>query len=329
MGKLKAKIQFYNSMASMYEVGLPLSKALRQRHSWPIRRPALEMAEEMEMDGTTFSEQMRKYPWLFSKLECQLVRAGEETGHLDRVFKSIASWFELQRKLRGQIIADMIYPIMLFHFAAVMIPLISFLTGQATLPGVFLRIICFLAPPYFLLALLIASKFLKAYLDFEIPSAVSKALLFIPVFGTLARKLDYARFFNVYSLAIESGMPMRNSVRLGADACRSSFMRRMFLDTAARIEMEGCSFTEAFFSFIFPGDKDSPAIAILESGEISGKIHETARKTAETFQYESEESMKLMANIIPKAIYIVIVIYMAVTIIGFWSNLYSNVNRML
>ncbi|OGV36769.1 MAG: hypothetical protein A2X48_17395 [Lentisphaerae bacterium GWF2_49_21] len=326
MNQLSSKVQFYRSMAMMYDAGLPLSKALAQRHPHPLRKICRGMSEGIDKNGSTMSEQMRSYPWFFTNLECRLVKAGELTGGLDVIFKSLAEWFETRKKLNSRIISGMAYPALLFHFAAFAIPFISFLLGKASIAGTILQIAIFLCPPYlFLLSYLVFTKF-KHLFNMDPPLFLSRMALNVPVFGKLFRKMDYARFFGVFSLALDAGLNIKDSINLGADACRNRYIRYIFLQTAGKIDEENCTFTEAFSSFIPPGENGSMEISMIETGEQSGKIPDAARHVASVYQFEAEETLNLVANLVPKIVYIIIVIYMAFTILSFWSQLWGQQN---
>ena len=320
MGRLKSKVQFYRSMAMMYDAGLPLSKSLAQNHSSQMRGISTAMSVSIEKDGSTMSEQMQTNPRFFTNLECQLVRAGERTGGLDVIFKALADWFETRQKLNNRIISGMAYPILLFHFAAIIIPCITFLIGKTTVAGTLLNIAVFLCPPYLILfAYLLIDRF-KYLFKTEIPVVFSRMALGIPVFGNLFRKMDHAQFFGVFSLAMDSGISIKESINLGAESCRNQYVRKAFLQTASKIEEEGCNFTEAFAACM-PEEQSSMEFSMLETGEQSGKISDSAKHVANAYNEEAQLALNIIANIVPKIVYFIIVIYMALTIIRFWTQL--------
>ena len=56
-----------------------------------------------------------------------LVNAGDRSGRLDACFKLLAGYYEERSKMARKMIADLQYPVFLFHFAVVVFAFIDFL----------------------------------------------------------------------------------------------------------------------------------------------------------------------------------------------------------
>lgn len=330
MGLVKSKIHFYQSMATMTEAGVSIVQALRQKHPRPFNSVGPTMANTIENGEGNFNELMNRYPSTFTSLECQLVAVGEQTGRLDTVFRSLSEWYQLRRRLTSQIISDMIYPVVLYHFASVIIPFISFFIDKGrTIPSVIIEIIFFLSPFYLILVLSQLQNLAGKIFHIQLPSFLGSIFLYIPLLGVVIRKLNYSRFFHAFSIAVEAGIMVPESTRLGANACSNSYIRTTFINVANSVETHGGKFSEAFKEYIFPADRESMAVTVMETGELSGKIDETAKHIAKIYQQESEESLKLLASIIPKIIYFGLVLFIAYTIISFWTRIFSQTTQLL
>lgn len=324
----KSKILFYRSMASMIEAGLPLSKSLRQRHTGIFRRTAPEIAADIEAGKGSLCDIMLTYPHVFSETDCALVRAGEQSGKLDKVFKSLAENLEFQRNIKSTAVSNMLYPAFLFHFAAIAVPAVSVLTGKLSLAGAALNTIFTLLPVYaFALALGFPGIF-NFMRNTSVMMFISGALLQFPLLGSLIRKLNYARFFMIYAMTLEAGISTIKSVRISATACMNKYLRAIFMKTAATMENEGITFAEAYGRYIFPSDITSVSLSLMESGELSGKPDETAAHIARLYKDEAEESIKRITYIVPKLIYFVMVIYLAWNILSFWSSIFARASAL-
>jgi type II secretory pathway component PulF len=179
-------------------------------------------------------------------------------------------------------------------------------------------------PPYLLFFL----WQLKKSANVQLPDWLGSFFLSIPLVGSIVRKTDYARFYRAYGISLEAGIPAPNAVTLSAGACGNPVLRDIFLNTASKMAEDRCSFCEAYADYIYEADIDSPEISMMESGEISGKADEAAKHLANMYQGESEEAVRRLAKIVPKLIYIAIVIYMAISIVNFFAVLLKKTTAL-
>ena len=128
MAALKERIQFYHTLATLLEAGLPLSRALKQRFPGKFRRAARRLSERLAA-GSSLTLAMHSLP-LFSRFECNLTAAGENTGRLPEVFHTLEEWFDLNRRLRSRIISGLLYPIFLYLVSICILAVIDFFSGQ-------------------------------------------------------------------------------------------------------------------------------------------------------------------------------------------------------
>ena len=315
-------------MATLIEAGLPISKSLRQRHSVSLSKITSEMADSIERGEGGLAEQMGKYPGTFSRLECQLINVGERTGHIDRICKNLAESFKLQSKMKSKIIAGLMYPGLLFHFAAVIGPSLSFILGGSSLAETILSVLLFLSLPYAVLTIYLILKHSKKILGLELPDFIYVAILNIPLAGLLIRKLDYVRFFRCYGATIGAGMPVALSIKISAETCSNPWIRNSFLKCSRKVEGENCTFHEAFEKYVFPSDRDSIALSLMETGEISGTPDKSAKNIADIYQSEAEQALTLIADMVPKIIYFALAAYIGFKVIRSWQIIFSKTTEI-
>ena len=325
---MKAKIRFYYSMASLIDAGLPITKALRQHLPSSFQDLAKSLANDIEAGKGQLNELMQNYPEVFIDFECRIVKIGEETGSLDRSFKILADFYQERQALGSNLIAGLVYPAFVYHFAAVLIPFISFIMEECSLLGTIIRIALALGIPYALGLTFFTYKCLESQRKIKAPMSLSSFCLNIPLLGILIRKLNYARFFHVFSITISAGINMVDGVILAAGSCGNAWIRCSFLKTAEEIKIENMPFSEALRHQIHPKDNESIAVQIMENGELSGKNDESAAKIAEIYRNESQSAMKLIVSIVPKAVYICMAIYIGWVIISFWSKIFSKTTSL-
>jgi type II secretory pathway component PulF len=68
-------------------------------------------------------------------------------------------------------------------------------------------------------------------------------------------------------------------------------------------------------------------VNLYTSGEISGKLDETLRRLRDYFQEEGSRRMQLLAQMIPRVIYLAVAIAIAGFIIKFYLGYFSEIQK--
>jgi type II secretory pathway component PulF len=324
MPSLKARSQFYVTLATLDEAGVPRVRALQTGMPRGFAGAARRIAEALRVEGITMSEAMSHLPSLFSRFECNLVAVGEATGRFDTVCHSLAQWFTFVGAVRSKVISALLYPIVVYHAAAVLVPFISVILGKCTDQRAMLQGGAMIALPW---VLLLCWCFFGGLL-MALPG-VADLLLALPFVGGVIYRLDCARFFQAYSMGLNSGLGMFETVDLGAGACRNPAMARRFRRVAAIMRAEGSTFAQAFVAHPSARDRSSMIPAMMQTGENTGRSAEMAERIARVSREEAETSIERAAHIGPTLLYLCLALYIGYQIIQFYGQLYSNVNQLL
>ena len=118
---------FFQRLGVMLEAGLPLTGALaslgRERRAG-VRRLARELADGVAQ-GLTFAEAATAHPGLIDPGHLPLLRAGEQSGRLPETLKRLADGLERRRQLRVRIGTSLLYPILIFHLAVLVLTVVK------------------------------------------------------------------------------------------------------------------------------------------------------------------------------------------------------------
>jgi type II secretory pathway component PulF len=324
MPSLKNRIQFYNALATLEEAGVPRVRALQTGLPFGFAVPAKRMARALQAEGVTLQEAMGQLPSLFSRFERNMVAVGEATGRMDTVFRSLAKWYEFVGSVRSKVISGLLYPLMVYHMAAVMIPFITTITSKVPPEAAIRRGITLIAIPWILL--LVWNFFGSVIL--AIPG-LSIVLLEVPLLGGVIYRLDCARFFQAYSMGLNSGMGMFETVELGAEACKNPTMRNRFRKLGKIMRSEGMTFTMAFLDRPTARDRSSPIPAMMQTGEETGRSAEMADRIARISREEAETAIERAARVFPTLIYLCIAAYIGYQIIQIFQQIYAPVQDLL
>ena len=320
MSLLRDKSQFYRSMATLTNAGLPTVRALRQNHPGVTKRIAHRMADAVEDGEGDLGELMGLHPRVFSIFERQLVSVGQSTGRLDTVYVALADWLNLLGQLRGQVISGLLYPILLYHAGVVLTSGISILLKQVSLTVGIIQMSVLLGVPW--AAVILYGLWRSAGPAGGVrPVPLDMLLLHLPILGSLVRKLNYAQFFRALGLALDAGVRVVDAVRLSADTCASPVLKARFRQTADSIAVEGCGFVEAFQIHAFPGAQNTLVESLLATGEQAGSMPEMAGRLGNIYWDDAELALRRIADLVPKLVYIALVVYMGFKVLSFWGQI--------
>ena len=327
MSALRDRSQFYFSLASMLEAGVPMLRAMKQSYPGRFRRVARALGERLEA-GASLSDAVREAT-AFSGFERSVITAGELTGNLPTVFRSLGEWFALKQTLRGKVISSMLYPLLMYHFAGPVLCVADFFIGKATeqevnLAALVWRLVWWTALPW---VLYIAGRMVWPMLrrSYVFGSVISA----LPVVGKLLFRLEGASFFKSLSLCLNAGLGAAVSVRTAADSSVNQVFRRRYQRMAKVIEDESVGFVEAYSRHQTGREAKSPIPALMTTGEESGQLDEYAERIARMLTDEASQQLETLANLLPKAMYFGLMCYIGYKIISFYASFASKLSELL
>ncbi|WP_305906750.1 type II secretion system F family protein [Methylomarinum sp. Ch1-1] len=108
----------FHQMAVMLRSGISLMDALNMtaRHCRIGARPTWQDLTKRIQQGSSFTEALSEHK-IFTNFTIQLVRVGEQTGHLNTVMDQAAEEMKANRKLKKQIMTALRYPAFTLLFA--------------------------------------------------------------------------------------------------------------------------------------------------------------------------------------------------------------------
>jgi len=255
--------------------------------------------------------------WL-PALDKALLMAGEQSGRLEACLRMLAEYYRDRAKLARQLIADLAYPVFLFHFAIFIFPFAQFFASGNWMA--YLRqTLGILLPVYCLLGILIYAMQSR---HGERWRAVLESLLQpIPVLGTARRYLALARLAAALEALLSAGVTIIEAWELAATASGSPALRRTVLgwrplvnagQTPAEVVSASPRFPEIFASQ-------------YNSGEISGTLDETLRRLRNYYQEEGSRKLHAVAQWTPRLVYLLIVFMIAWNVIKFWTGYFKQI----
>src|ERR1035437_2822571 len=129
-------IIFTRQLSSMLTSGLTLMRGLEILKEQVKNQTLIEIITSIIADvseGKTFAQAIEKYPKVFSHIYVSIIKAGEESGLLDKVLLRLADNLEKQSKLKSTIKSALMYPaIVIIMMVGVMGIMMVFVLPQLT-----------------------------------------------------------------------------------------------------------------------------------------------------------------------------------------------------
>ncbi len=308
--KPKEIMLFTRYLSTMLGAGLPLLQAMdiiaRDQENPALKNVILSLKSNIS-GGKTLAESFSHYPHYFGSLYCNLIKAGENSGTLDKILKRLVIYLEKTQMIRQKIKKALIYPIAIMIVAtAVSLILLIFVVPQfkamfssfgAPLPF-FTRIVIALSEffrSYWWVIILVIGiavvafkKMLKQNKEFH--DLLDRWSLHLFIFGPVIQKGIIARFTRTLSTTLEAGMPiveaMKSMVDLMGNKTYSTALLKICDDVRSGQQLN----TSMAETKLFP----NMVIQMVAIGETSGTLSDMMSKIAD---YYEDEVSQIVDNI--------------------------------
>lgn len=284
----------YGQLARMLEAGIPLTEALAvvSGRGRARLRDAFDRVRKALAGGSTLSEALARDPVLFSGRMRSLVEAGERSGGLPAVFRSLGEAIELRLRLRRRILRACLYPFILFTLSFFLLPLSKLFIG-----GVAAYLKASLVPYLLALGCLAIVLLGLPWILRKIvgPAGLQKVVRALPAAGRLSRLRVKATFCRRLASSLSAGLDINQALRLSAAATGDAELSGK-IEQAIQAIGQGATLNEALGRQKLFDDEFMLAIS---SGELSGKLTEAleqqARLGEEAFLHRLEVAVQLLA----------------------------------
>lgn len=320
-GQLARLAEYYHQLSAMQAAGLSLVQALEQIRDHPPSRSFRELTHrvlEGLRQGLTYTESLTLLGTWVPAFDRALLSAGEQSGRLDASCRLLSDYYEGRAALARQVISDLMYPFFLLHAAVFLFPFAQFfLSGNV---GEYARqTLGVLGPIYAVVLLLILAcqgRHGEAW-----RSGIERVLHPIPVLGRARRSLALARLTASLEALLNAGILMVNAWSLAAAASGSPALRRAVARWTPRLQAGEPP------GDLLPQTREFPELFsnLYRTGEISGSLDDTLKRLRAYYEDESRRKLKALCMWVPRVIYLVIVVMIALRIVGFWVGYYNGI----
>jgi type IV pilus assembly protein PilC len=310
---VKEKALFTHQFATLLKAGMQLTTALetlaRQTRNKHLGAVITQIHSDIEQ-SSCLSEAMSRHPKVFSRIYTAVVEAAEQSGALPETLTILSSQLKSQASVKSRIKSALIYPIFLLAVSALVVTVLMtfvipkflelFVNANQALPMPTRILVCvtelfknswwmiFILLLGSISAVMIALKNKRFKLFFD------TLLLKLPLFGTLNRKLQLARFARTFGSLLHGGVDILSAISTTKGTTNNS----AFVENITSIEeklLRGATVAKAMTQQKYFTEITANMVAV---GEDAGMLPEMLLEVAEMYDQESESAISAVTTLL-------------------------------
>jgi len=304
---------FTRQLANLVKSGVSVLRSiniLKEQSENRFLKKILENIAYQINNGRSLSDAFAEYPNIFSLLYVTMVRAGEESGNLQAMLDSIATYQRSQEELRSRVRTAIAYPILMFFvgmgtvyfmFSFVlprMSALFDTMGDQLPLPTRILLKLSALVSQWGLWSIFALTVF--AYLMTQWAKSrigkktLSHMVLNIPLIGDILLRSELARFCRTLVLLSQGGVSLVGALQVAIPLLENEVVKAHLIKCRETL-IAGGSFGET----LKKSDKIPSMMGYLVAvGEETGNLDDVLLELALTYENETNEKIKIMTTLL-------------------------------
>ncbi|HVO55417.1 MAG TPA: type II secretion system F family protein [Solirubrobacterales bacterium] len=318
---MRALAVFSRQFATLVASGMPMLRTLQtleeQTEEEKIKQAVRGLRADVEA-GSSLEQAMERHPKVFDRLFRAMVRSGEQSGQLESALDRVAFQVEKSDALRRQVKSALMYPILIFGVATVvLVAIVAFVIP------VFVNIFNELAaehpgensslpiPTQICVGM---SDALTGYWFVIIPALVATVFVFVKwkktdrghatwdrvklripfKIGDVIQKVALARWSRTFAGAVSAGVPMLQAIKLTGETSGNVVVEQAMEDVYASVRRGGTLAAPIESNSVFP-----PMVGhMISVGEETGQLESMLSKIADFYEAEVDAKVKALTALL-------------------------------
>lgn len=328
--------QFTKQFGTMISAGVPILQSLEilyKAEKNPTLKKSLKGISQEVGEGKTLAEAMAKQQG-FSRMYCNLIKAGEAGGVLETILTKLATHLERQEQIKNKIKSALTYPtvacvvgiLVVWGLLVFIVPKFMEMLSESNQE-----------PPFVTLLVVNTSKFLQewtpimgpaffafvVFLNYWRKSPAGKPIfdrvtMRLPIFGGVIIKGNMASFTRTLSTMLSSGVALIDSLEICTETIDQTCLVRDIKGIRKAIT-EGQTFAEPLSKI----DYIPPMVTqMVKVGEQTGRLDEMLDRIADVFEEEVNRLIEAMTKMIEPLIIVVLGGIVAVILVAMYLPIF-------
>lgn len=284
---LQDRMDFTSTLQILAQSGIPIIESLmfieNDAAKLKVRLVAKELRRQI-MAGATFADTIAKYPDQFGQIYIGLVKAGEDSGELEKTLQRLLELLGKEAAIRGKVIGTLMYPMFVIVLAVIIVLVmlmfvfpvfkemfdgmgkdLPWITATLMSAGIFLKTYWFFVP----IILGSIAGFFTFIMRWQ-PSKrkIDEFVLKVPLLCDLIQYSNFANFVAVMQVACDAGVPIIECLYL-ANVTLTNYTLKTKIETATLKVQQGQHLSIALRSTrVMP----KMILFMIATGEQSGRL---------------------------------------------------------
>ncbi len=336
---LQDKIDFTSTFQILTQSGIPVIESLvfmeNDAAKLKIRLVAKELRRQI-MAGSTFADTIAKYPKIFGQIYIGLVRAGEDSGELEKTLDRLLELLKKEAAIKSKVVGTLMYPAFVILLAMVVVTVmlvfvfpafkdmfdnqgkpLPWITAFLMSIGEFLKTYWILIPIIFG-TVIFGATFL---MNWE-PSKrkIDEFVLKVPVLCDLIQFSNFSNFIAVMQVAYDAGVPIVDCLYL-SNLTLSNYTLQGKISQATTKVQQGQHLSLALRSTqVMP----KMILFMIATGEQSGRLGEMLLQATAFIDKKLDAIIDLMTKMVEPLMLIVIGSIVLVLALALYLPLFSS-----
>ena len=332
----KAFTVMCSQFAIILSAGIPIARCVHliadKTTDKPLKKMLNEVAEDVEAGRSISASFEERGARILPPTFVETIRAGEESGNLDRSFRNLYEHFDKQTKMASKVRSAVAYPLFVLVIAVLVVIVLMvkvvptfmaiFESYDAQLPGVTLALIAIsnFFSRWWMLLLAIAIILYVAYKLYNNTEQgrlnLAQWSLKLPVLGNIGQLNAASQFANTMATMLGAGLPMTKAVSITANVLSNYYISNEIGKLTQKLEEGRALGTSMREAQVMP----DILVDMVSVGEETGEMESTLKTIARFYDAELDDAVaSALAKLEPALLvgmagiagFIVIAVYMA------------------
>ena len=331
-------VTFTRQFATMVDAGLPMLQCLdvlSTQASNPAFRKVLTDVKNSVEGGQSLADSLKKHPKVFDKLFTNMISAGETGGVLDTILNRLATYIEKNSKLVKQFKGAMVYPAAIVIVSTIItlvlliyvIPMFESMFGEmgATLPALTQAVVNVsvvvrtnMGPVFGALAVLIIGGNI-AVKNPKTKLIIDRAILYVPIFGDVIKKVAIAKFTRTFGTMLASGVPILEALDIVAGTAGNSVVESGLRRVREKLS-EGKTMAQPLSEIpVFP----PMVVQMISIGEATGSMDTMLNKIADFYDDEVDNVVTALMSLLEPVIMVGLAVVLGGLVIAMYLPVFE------
>ena len=336
---LQDRMDFTSTMQILAQAGIPIIESLMFIESDAAKLKVRLVAQELRkqiMAGATFADTIAKYPDQFGQIYIGLVKAGEDSGELEKTLQRLLELLTKEANIRGKVIGTLMYPMFVIILAVIIVLVmlmfvfpvfkdmfdnmgreLPWITQTLMDAGIFLKTYWFFVP----IILGSIGGFFAFIMRWQ-PSKrkIDEFVLKIPLLSDLVQYSNFANFIAVMQVAYDAGVPIIECLYL-ANVTLTNHTLKTKIETATQKVQQGQHLSIALRS---TGVMPKMILFMIATGEQSGRLGDMLLQATSFIDKKLDGIIDTMTKMIEPIMLIVIGSIVLTLALALYMPLFSS-----